>query len=64
LSPLILHGWGGSDYPHWQAKLASEIAKNYGCVYFPKFTDVDNPKLDIWLKELTGPLLIVLSQIL
>ncbi len=64
MSPLILHGWGGSDYPHWQAKLASEIAKNYGCVYFPKFTDVDNPKLDIWLKELTGPLLIVLSQIL
>jgi len=32
---LILHGWGGSDSPHWQAKLASEIAKNYGTVSFP-----------------------------
>ncbi|HIC78956.1 MAG TPA: serine hydrolase family protein, partial [Sulfurovum sp.] len=27
---LILHGWGGSDAPHWQSELASEIAKNYG----------------------------------
>ena len=24
---LILHGWGGSDAPHWQAELACEIAK-------------------------------------
>jgi len=32
---LILHGWGGSDAPHWQSELASEIAKNYGTVSFP-----------------------------
>jgi len=32
---LILHGWGGSDTPHWQAELAAQIAKNYGTVSFP-----------------------------
>lgn len=37
---LILHGWGGSDYPHWQAWLAGEIAKDYGCICFPL---LDNP---------------------
>lgn len=49
---LILHGWGGSDYPHWQSYLAGEIAKDYGCVSFLRFSDVDNPKKDIWLNEL------------
>jgi len=24
---LLLHGWGGSDFPHWQSWLAGEIAK-------------------------------------
>jgi predicted alpha/beta hydrolase family esterase len=37
---LILHGWGGSDYPHWQSWLACEIAKDYGTVCFPL---LDNP---------------------
>lgn len=23
---LILHGWGGSDFPHWQSWLASRLA--------------------------------------
>ncbi len=32
---LILHGWGGSDFPRWQSELASEIAKNYGTISFP-----------------------------
>jgi len=32
---LILHGWGGSDYPHWQSWLAGELAKDYGNVCFP-----------------------------
>jgi hypothetical protein len=49
---LLLHGWGGSDYPHWQSHLAGEIAKNYGKVSFLRFSDVDNPKLDVWMKEL------------
>jgi predicted alpha/beta hydrolase family esterase len=37
---LILHGWGGSDYPHWQSWLAGELARDYGCVCFPL---LDNP---------------------
>lgn len=49
---LILHGWGGSDFPHWQSWLAGEIAKDYGCVSFLKFSDFDTPKKDIWLEEL------------
>ncbi len=54
---LILHGWGGSDYPHWQSYLASEIAKDYGCVSFLKFSDIDNPQKDVWLNELKTELL-------
>jgi len=49
---LLLHGWGGSDYPHWQSYLAGEIAKNYGKVSFLKFSNFDTPKLDVWIKEL------------
>ena len=49
---LLLHGWGGSDFPHWQSYLASEIAKDYGCVSFLKFSDFDFPKLDAWRTEL------------
>ncbi len=49
---LLLHGWGGSDNPHWQSYLAGEIAKDYGCVHFLKFSDFDFPKLDVWMKEL------------
>ncbi len=32
---LILHGWGGSDSPHWQSWLAGKIASQYGTVSFP-----------------------------
>lgn len=49
---LLLHGWGGSDFPHWQSWLAAEIAKEYGCVQFLRFSDVDAPKLGVWLEEL------------
>lgn len=49
---LFLHGWGGSDYPHWQSTTACEIAKNYGCVSFLRFSDVDFPKLGVWKQEL------------
>ena len=49
---LILHGWGGSDYPHWQSWLAGELAKDYGAVSFLKFSDFDFPKFDIWKSEL------------
>ncbi|MGE4419346.1 MAG: RBBP9/YdeN family alpha/beta hydrolase [Sulfurimonas sp.] len=53
---LILHGWGGSDFPHWQSWLAGEIAKDYGCVSFLKFSDINFPNKDKWLAELTKEL--------
>ena len=49
---LLLHGWGGSNFPHWQSWLAGEIAKDYGYVYFLKFSDFDTPKYDVWMQEL------------
>jgi len=49
---LLLHGWGGSDFPHWQSWLASEIAKEYGTVSFLKFSNFDFPDLEVWKKEL------------
>ena len=48
---LILHGWGGSDSPHWQSYLAAEIARDYGCVSFLKLTDFESPDKDVWVKE-------------
>jgi len=49
---LLLHGWGGSDFPHWQSWLASELVKEYGCVNFLRFSNFDTPKLDVWRDEL------------
>ena len=49
---LLLHGWGGSDNPHWQSWLAGEIAKDYGSVSFLELSDYDSPLLDVWKKEL------------
>ena len=49
---LILHGWGGSDFPHWQSWLAGELAKDYGKVSFLKFSDFDFPSFEIWKNEL------------
>ncbi len=40
---LILHGWGGSDYPHWQSWLAGELAKGYGDVCFPLLSNPHFP---------------------
>lgn len=53
---LLLHGWGGSNQPHWQCWLAGELAKEYGCVSFFEFSDFDTPKLDVWKKELLAHL--------
>ena len=49
---LLLHGWGGSDFPHWQSWLAGELAKNYGRVNFFEFSNFDFPELNIWKSEL------------
>jgi len=48
---LILHGWGGSDAPHWQAELAAEIAKNYGTVSFPLLDNCHYPSKNRWVKQ-------------
>ncbi len=54
---LLLHGWGGSDAPHWQSWLASEIAKDYGTINFLKFSNFDFPNKDTWKEELSKELL-------
>ncbi|MGC9351848.1 MAG: RBBP9/YdeN family alpha/beta hydrolase [Sulfurovum sp.] len=48
---LILHGWGGSDAPHWQAELAAEVAKNYGTVSFPLLDNCHFPSRNRWIKQ-------------
>jgi len=49
---LLLAGWGGSDFPHWQSWLAGELAKNYGKVSFLRFSDFEFPNKNIWKEEL------------
>lgn len=49
---LILHGWGGSDAPHWQAELAATIAKAYGTVSFPLLDNCHFPSKNRWVKQL------------
>jgi predicted alpha/beta hydrolase family esterase len=51
MKTLILHGWGGSDYPHWQSHLASKIAQNYGTVSFPLLDNCHYPSKNRWLKQ-------------
>lgn len=48
---LLLHGWGGSDDPHWQAWLAGEIAKDYGTVSFPLLDNAHFPSKNRWMKQ-------------
>jgi len=48
---LILHGWGGSDSPHWQSWLAGEIAKDYGEVYFPLLENPHFPTKKKWMAQ-------------
>ncbi len=48
---LLLHGWGGSDYPHWQSWLAGEIAKDYGLVAFPLLDNPHFPTKNRWIKQ-------------
>jgi len=53
---LILHGWGGSDFPHWQSELASEIAKNYGTVSFPLLDNCHFPSKNRWVRQVKAVL--------
>lgn len=51
LKVLMLHGWGGSDNPHWQAWLAGELAKEYGTVAFPLLDNPHFPSKNRWIKQ-------------
>ncbi len=51
-SVLILHGWGGSDSPHWQDVLARELASKGYPVFFPHLPNRDNPTLESWIEAL------------
>ena len=48
---LLLHGWGGSDYPHWQSWLAGKLAADYGTVSFPLLDNPHFPSKNRWLKQ-------------
>lgn len=45
---LILHGLGGSDYPHWQAHLAADLIKQDSAVSFPHLPNRNDPNLEEW----------------
>ena len=49
---LFLHGWGGSDFPHWQAWAASELIKENYTVSFPELPNRDCPTLREWMDSL------------
>ena len=55
---LILHGYEGSDYPHWQDWLAKELVSLHYEVHFPTLPNKNHPTLNEWLlyleKELQG----------
>jgi len=48
---LLLHGWGGSDFPHWQSWLAGELAKGYGTVCFPLLDHPHFPSKNRWMRQ-------------
>lgn len=48
---LILHGWGGSDTPHWQAWLACKLASDYGTVSFPMLDNPHFPSKNRWVSQ-------------
>ncbi|MDR1460858.1 MAG: alpha/beta hydrolase [Campylobacteraceae bacterium] len=45
---LIIHGWGGSDFPHWQAKLAQELVLENHIVAFPSLPNKNVPIFEEW----------------
>lgn len=49
---LILHGWGGSDFPHWQAHTARDLIKDNYIVSFPELPNKELPTLDEWMNFL------------
>ncbi|MCK9371888.1 MAG: alpha/beta hydrolase [Sulfuricurvum sp.] len=51
LKVLILHGWHGSDLPHWQGWLAQQLVLENCIVAFPQFSDKMNPDKGVWIQE-------------
>lgn len=54
---LIIHGWGGSSYPHWQAVLAADLIKEDYTVSFPSLPNKDLPTLKLWKEYLKKEIL-------
>lgn len=52
MNVLILHGLNGSDFPHWQAHLATDLIEDDHVVLFPELENKDAPTLQNWLDEL------------
>lgn len=48
---MLIHGWKGSDLPHWQAWLAQELVIKNVAVAFVQLSNNDYPDKDIWTKE-------------
>lgn len=51
LKVLILHGWHGSETPHWQAWLAQELVLENCIVAFPQLSDNHAPQKEVWVRE-------------
>lgn len=48
---LILHGWEGSDEPHWQDWIARELAVSNCIVAFIQLSNNTQPDREEWMKE-------------
>lgn len=53
---LILHGWQGSQGPHWQRWLAPELERAGWTVRFPALPDPMTPALGAWRATLADEL--------
>lgn len=49
---IIIHGLNGSPEGHWQDYLYNDLKRLGNKVFFPQFTDNNNPNLDLWLNQL------------
>lgn len=49
LRVLILHGWNGSEPPHWQDWLAKKLESEGIIVSFPELPKKDHPDRDEWV---------------
>ncbi len=56
LRVLILHGWNGSNPPHWQDWLAKKLESEGVEVSFPMLPNMSRPERDIWEKSVLDEL--------